>query len=122
MLDGRLEGCVFIAPDHRLVSRPWLIGLFAEQKISPAARMALLAGQPFGVGEDIGPIVCSCFGVGRNQICGEVRKGAGNVEAIGQRLKAGTNCGACKPEIGKLLAAARPGMRSETRTSEGARG
>src|SRR5207249_8550321 len=44
--DGRLEGCVFIAPDHKLVSRSWLSGLFAEQALSPNARMSLLTGQP----------------------------------------------------------------------------
>ena len=44
--DGRLEGCVFIAPDHKLVSRSWLTGLFAEQQLSPNARMSLLTGQP----------------------------------------------------------------------------
>jgi assimilatory nitrate reductase catalytic subunit len=65
--------------------------------------MSLLTGQPLEAGEDIGPIVCSCFGIGQRQISAEINKGARNVEAIGQRLKAGTNCGACKPEIGKLL-------------------
>jgi assimilatory nitrate reductase catalytic subunit len=101
--DGRLEGCVFVAPDHKLVSRTWLSGLFAENKLSPNARTSLLTGQPREASEDTGPIVCSCFGIGQHQISAEIRKGARNVEAIGQRLKAGTNCGACKPEIGKLL-------------------
>ena len=101
--DGRLEGCVFVAPDYKLVSRTWLSGLFAENKLSPNARTSLLTGQPREAGEDTGPIVCSCFGIGQHQISAEIRKGARNVEAIGERLKAGTNCGACKPEIGKLL-------------------
>jgi assimilatory nitrate reductase catalytic subunit len=101
--DGRLEGCVFIAPDHRLVSRSWLTSLFAEQALSPNARMSLLTGQPLDAGQDVGPIVCSCFGVGQHQISTEIGKGAVSVEDIGRCLKAGTNCGACKPEIGKLL-------------------
>jgi assimilatory nitrate reductase catalytic subunit len=101
--NGRLEGCVFIAPDHKLVSRSWLSSLFAEDPLSPAARMSLLAGRPSDAREDIGPVVCSCFGVGRNQITTEALKGADTVEAIGKRLKAGTNCGACRPEIAKLL-------------------
>ena len=101
--DGRLQGCVFIAPDHRLVSRSWLAGLFAENKISANARRSLLTGQPHEAGADIGAIVCSCFGIGQRQISAEILKGARSVEAIGQRLKCGTNCGACKPEIGKLL-------------------
>lgn len=101
--DGRLEGCVFVAPDHRLVSRSWLSGLFAEQVLSPNARASLLIGRPHDAGQDAGPIVCSCFGVGQHQIAAEIKKGATTVEAVGARLKAGTNCGACKPEIGKLL-------------------
>ena len=101
--EGRLEGCVFIARDHRLVSRSWLTSLFSENTLSPKARMSLLTGQPLEAGEDIGPIVCSCFGIGQRQISAEILKGARNVEAIGERLKAGTNCGACKPEINKLL-------------------
>jgi assimilatory nitrate reductase catalytic subunit len=101
--DGRLQGCVFIAPDHRLVSRSWLSSLFAEDMISANARKSLLTGQPQDKGADIGAVVCSCFGVGQRQISAEILKGARSVEAIGQRLKCGTNCGACKPEIGKLL-------------------
>ena len=105
--DGRLQGCVFIAPDHKLVSRSWLIGLFAEDELSPTARMSLLTGRPpQGSGQDIGAIVCSCFGVGQHQISSEIRKGATSVDAIGRQLKAGTNCGACKPEISKLLSRA----------------
>jgi assimilatory nitrate reductase catalytic subunit len=104
---GRLQGCVFIAPDHKLVSRSWLIGLFAEDALSPTARMSLLTGRPpRGSGQDIGPIVCSCFGVGQHQISSEILKGATSVDAIGRQLKAGTNCGACKPEISKLLSRA----------------
>ncbi len=74
--------------------------------------MALLTGQPPDAGADIGAIVCSRFSVGERQIAAEILKGAADVETIGRRLKAGTNCGACKPEIGKLLGAAmRPDRR-----------
>ncbi|HXI08375.1 MAG: molybdopterin-dependent oxidoreductase [Bradyrhizobium sp.] len=106
--DGRLEGCVFVAPDHRLVARSWLSGLFAEEPLSPAARMSLLAGRPADAREDVGQVVCSCFGIGRNQIAAEALKGACDVADIGRRLKAGTNCGACRPEIAKLLQASAP--------------
>lgn len=85
------------------MSRSWLTSLFSENTLSPKARMSLLTGQPLEAGEDIGPIVCSCFGIGQRQISAEILKGAKNIEAIGRQLKAGTNCGACKPEISKLL-------------------
>src|SRR5260370_10333902 len=101
--DGRLEGCIFVARDHKLVSRSWLTSLFAEETLSPQARMALLTGQAREAGEDIGPIVGSGFRVRQAQISAKILKGASNVEAIGRRLKAGTNCVACHPAIAKLL-------------------
>ena len=52
---------------------------------------------------DISDVGRDAGGVGRNQIATEALKGADSVEAIGKRLKAGTNCGACRPEIAKLL-------------------
>lgn len=48
---------------------------------------------------DKGAIVCSCFSVGRNEIAGAVRGGCRTVAAIGEALKAGTNCGSCRAEI-----------------------
>lgn len=105
--DGRLEGVIFIAADHRLPGREWLSGLFDKARLDDGDRKALMLGEPLNPGEDIGAIVCSCFTVGRRQIEAAIHDGASSVEAIGVRLKAGTNCGSCKPELGKLLAAAK---------------
>jgi assimilatory nitrate reductase catalytic subunit len=53
---------------------------------------------------DAGPVVCSCFGVGLNVICGTLRSGAAaNVEEIGKALRAGTNCGSCLPELRRIV-------------------
>ncbi len=105
--EGRLEACLFIARDHQLAPRIWLSGLFAAKALSAADRLSLLAGRPRDPGADIGPIVCSCFGVGQNQIRAAVAAGAASVAAIGLALKAGTNCGSCKPELNKMLAGAK---------------
>jgi assimilatory nitrate reductase catalytic subunit len=49
-------------------------------------------------------MVCACFGVGLAAIHKLVASGAAvSVEAVGQHLKAGTNCGSCQPEIKKLI-------------------
>ncbi|MEI9925281.1 MAG: (2Fe-2S)-binding protein [Bradyrhizobium sp.] len=53
-----------------------------------------------------GPIVCACFGVGRTTICDAIAAGAGSAAEIGTRLKAGTNCGSCIPELKRLIAQA----------------
>ncbi|MBL4740897.1 MAG: (2Fe-2S)-binding protein, partial [Sneathiella sp.] len=50
-----------------------------------------------------GPIICSCFDVGAFQIGGAADKGCRTVEAIGNELSAGTNCGSCRSEIQVIL-------------------
>ncbi|MCK5647975.1 MAG: (2Fe-2S)-binding protein, partial [Gammaproteobacteria bacterium] len=51
-----------------------------------------------------GKIICACFNVGEKTINEAVKKhGLNSVEAIGEHLKAGTNCGSCKPELAELL-------------------
>jgi assimilatory nitrate reductase catalytic subunit len=53
----------------------------------------------------VGSIVCSCFGIGRNTICAAIsRQGCTTTQALGQQLKAGTNCGSCIPELKTILA------------------
>ncbi|WP_136685152.1 nitrate reductase [Falsirhodobacter xinxiangensis] len=50
-----------------------------------------------------GPVVCACTGVGRDTICRAISAGACDVAQIGRATGAGTNCGACRPEISALL-------------------
>lgn len=108
IVDGRLESCVFIGPDFRLPDRDWLIGLFASESLSRRERSRLLAGSPGDDIQDPGPIVCSCFGVGRNTIIKAIQeKGLTSTEEIGAMLQAGTNCGSCLPEMKALLLEAR---------------
>jgi assimilatory nitrate reductase catalytic subunit len=103
IFEGRLQGCLFVAPDLALPSRSWLGGLFAARELTGSDRLTLLAGRPLNRSADVGPIVCACFGVGQHQIDAAISGGAASVEAVGLKLKAGTNCGSCKPEIGKRL-------------------
>jgi assimilatory nitrate reductase catalytic subunit len=42
--------------------------------------------------------------VGENDLKQAIAQGAKSVEALGIRLKAGTNCGSCIPELKALLA------------------
>ena len=103
-LDGRLDSCVFIGPDHRLPPRDWLIELFARDSVDGRERMRVLAGTPGSGQQDAGGIVCSCFGVGRNTLCQVIEEfGLQSPEEIGVRLQAGTNCGSCLPELRALI-------------------
>jgi assimilatory nitrate reductase catalytic subunit len=103
----RLQACVFVARSKALPSRSWLAGLFAENTLSDASRLAILSGRPSKPGLESGPIVCSCFSVGRSTLLRAIRtQELVSVDAIGKALRAGTNCGSCVPELKALVAEA----------------
>ena len=104
-----LQSCVFVATTKSLPSRNWLATLFGAQKVSDADRLAILAGRaPKGTLE-AGPVVCSCFAVGRSTLLRAIRGDKlVTVEQIGKALRAGTNCGSCIPELKGLLAQSSP--------------
>ncbi len=66
----------------------------------------LLSGRSTEGMASTGPVVCACFGVGRATILEAIAAGAGTAAEIGARLKAGTNCGSCIPELKRLIAQA----------------
>ncbi len=108
LVDGRMDACLFISPRPDLPSRAWLAGLFAREQLEAAERQALLIGRPTDASVDSGPVVCSCHGVGRNTLRAAIEKGRlTSVREIGQKLKAGTNCGSCIPELKALLSPVR---------------
>jgi assimilatory nitrate reductase catalytic subunit len=105
VIDNRLAAVLCIAPTPQLPSRAWLASLFGKPKLDDTDRRSLLAGRPLNAAADAGPTVCSCFRVGRVTIesaiaCHNLMTAA----QVGERLKAGTNCGSCVPEIRQLLA------------------
>ena len=106
LLNQRLESCLFVAPSPELPSRSWLMELFSLKRVlTPAERASLLAARPLSGAKDSGLTVCACFNVGRNTLISAIQHdGLHSVEAIGQSLKAGTNCGSCIPELKALIA------------------
>jgi assimilatory nitrate reductase catalytic subunit len=66
----------------------------------------LLSGKTTDGAAGEGPIVCACFGVGRNSIAAVLDSGeACSAAEIGVKLRAGTNCGSCLPELKRMVAA-----------------
>jgi assimilatory nitrate reductase catalytic subunit len=63
----------------------------------------LLSGKPAEGVASTGPVVCACFGVGQATICDTIAAGARSAAEIGLKLKAGTNCGSCIPELKRLI-------------------
>jgi assimilatory nitrate reductase catalytic subunit len=105
VVSHRLVACLCISPTPQLPSRAWLASLFAKPQLDEADRRSLLAGRPLNATADAGATVCSCFRVGRNTIQSVVeRERLTTAAQVGERLKAGTNCGSCLPEIRQLLA------------------
>jgi assimilatory nitrate reductase catalytic subunit len=102
---GRLLACLVVATRGELPPRNWLASLFAQARLDATDRRCLLLGRRHDA-PDPGPTVCACFAVGANPINEAIQAGCDSVEAIGRKLRAGTNCGSCRPEIGRMIAAA----------------
>ncbi|MBB5576028.1 nitrate reductase [Rhizobium paranaense] len=102
--DGdRLLAALFLARQPVAVARNWAIAQLSASHGNMRKRFALVAGRPGANTPDPGATVCSCFGVGVNQIVGAVRNGCHSVEAVGKALNAGTNCGSCRAEIRGII-------------------
>lgn len=100
LFDGEiLLAALYVSSSPVVLMRDFLVGLPGSD--APWA----LAGQACGDRQDPGPVVCSCYAVGRNTIQRAiVSEGLINVDQIGERLSAGTNCGSCKSELVSILA------------------
>ncbi|WP_413711479.1 molybdopterin-dependent oxidoreductase [Rhizobium sp. Rhizsp82] len=102
--DGtRLLAALFVAPEPVAVARAWAVQQLTASHGDLRKRFAIAAGRPGADQPDPGATVCSCFGVGVNQISGAIRNGCHSVEAIGKALNAGTNCGSCRAEIRTII-------------------
>ncbi|MDQ8728919.1 nitrate reductase [Bradyrhizobium sp. LHD-71] len=109
----RIELCLFSGAFEEQVAWDAIKDLFAKCVVSPDERRLLLSGRSGDGLAATGPIVCACFGVGRNAIDEAIGQGACSVTAIGASLKAGTNCGSCIPELKRMLAQASPVSRDQ---------
>jgi assimilatory nitrate reductase catalytic subunit len=102
----RIEACVFVGPAHDAGDWDMVKSLFAQDALSGDQRRMLMSGRSSEGFAGTGPLVCACFGVGRVAICDAIASGAVTPTEIGARLKAGTNCGSCLPEMKRLIAQA----------------
>ncbi|MBX4870722.1 nitrate reductase [Rhizobium bangladeshense] len=102
--DGEvLLAALFLAREPVAVARNWAISQLTAAHGDLRKRFALVAGRPGAGRADPGATVCSCFSVGVNQIAAAVRGGCHSVEAVGKETSAGTNCGSCRSEIGRII-------------------
>lgn len=103
-IDNTLH-CFFAASTH--------LGLkfntrFIEEQLNKThnvkTRFKLMSGLDSDGKNDVGDIICSCFQIGDKAIKEAIKSGqCQSVEALGQKLKCGTNCGSCIPELKALF-------------------
>ena len=104
--DGQLIASLYIAPYALLPDRDWVASLFKRERLSAMHRKALLAGQAMSMANNEGPLVCSCFKVGKNRIIETIKsQNITDEKQVTACLKAGGNCGSCLPEIRGLIKA-----------------
>ncbi len=104
--EGQLIASLYIAPKALLPDRDWVASLFKRERLSAMHRKALLAGQAMSMGNSEGPLVCSCFKVGKNRIIETIKEqNISHEKQVTACLKAGGNCGSCLPEIRGLIKA-----------------
>jgi assimilatory nitrate reductase catalytic subunit len=101
----QLAGCLFIGPSATAPQWDAVKALFEAETLGDDARRVLLSGRSAEGLVSAGPIVCACFSVGLATIRATIQSGAASsVEAIGELLRAGTNCGSCLPELKRIVA------------------
>jgi assimilatory nitrate reductase catalytic subunit len=101
---GRLEACVFFGPPGADFAGVDQAKAMLGRDISVLERMALLAGMGGRDAKPAGKIVCSCYSVSQQDIQAAIQaEGLTSAAQIGAKLRAGTNCGSCIPELKKLL-------------------
>jgi len=102
MLGGVLDACLFLARDAASLPAPDALLPLLGRPVAEADRAGLLAGRSAGGAAP--SHVCACFGVGRHAIReAVVGHRLDTVQQIGARLRAGTNCGSCIPELEEIL-------------------
>ncbi|QLF71900.1 molybdopterin-dependent oxidoreductase (plasmid) [Peteryoungia desertarenae] len=105
---GHLVAAIHVDRRPVSASRDWLASQLMKDISKSTEYQDVLAGRPGRNRPDPGAIVCACFGVGANQIAQAASLGCMSVEAVGEALSAGTNCGSCRPEIRRIIDAHQP--------------
>ncbi len=99
-----LMGMIAVGSSPVALSRSFVCNGFQQNYEALEARINLLFGRPGPDQPEKGRIICSCFNVGELEILKAVKDGELScVKDVGAACQAGTNCGSCRSEIGRLL-------------------
>jgi assimilatory nitrate reductase catalytic subunit len=101
--DGRVTG---VRLTGETAAREWLKDIMAQGVAAEAVRRWVLApvSTPPTCATNRGRIVCNCMGVSEQEIRAELRPGC-ELSHLQRKLKCGTECGSCVPELKRLIEA-----------------
>jgi len=102
--DGALQLAFYARRRPPSPDRQAVLAAFTTPPHTAQQRLALLAGRADRDKAPAGAIICSCYSVGEIPITEAVRQGCHSVQQLGEKLKCGTNCGSCIPELKKIIA------------------
>ena len=106
ILHARLDAVLFFGQEGDVPPWTGLAEAWRSDRLDTTARRFLLSGRIVNASFDASPTICACFGVTSRAIEQAIADGACSTEAIGARLKAGSNCGSCLPELKRMITAA----------------
>lgn len=99
--DNRIEVAIFANPKReKLPETNWLQELL-QHKVSTETWRLLTRLEVNSLSRN--RIICSCFQISEEQIKTAVIQGATSTAALGEKLRCGTNCGSCIPELAQFL-------------------
>jgi len=104
ILREKLDAALFFGLEGEVPTWTGLAEAWQLERLDATARRFLLAGRTASASFDASHTICACFGVKSRAIEQAIADGACSTEAIGARLKAGTNCGSCLPELRRMIA------------------
>lgn len=87
----------------------WLKEVMVQGRLTDELRrwaLAPLSAPPIG-GKSRGRIVCNCLDVSESEIQATIAEGGATLESLQSRLKCGTECGSCVPELRRLVTSAK---------------
>lgn len=100
--NDRLQA-VLLLGKRELLADPWWLVSRLGQVLDKEDRRVLLSGKPPGAHVERGAMICSCYQVAEADIRAAIAAGCQSSAALGEKLRCGTNCGSCIPELNRMV-------------------
>lgn len=98
----KLVAALYVAPERAVLPEVAAIEKIFDQ--TGVDVMKMLSGN-LASGPDRGRLICSCWEVGSVAIGQAIAGGCHSTEALSEKLRCGTQCGSCIPDLKAMLAA-----------------